>query len=167
MIPGLPTADSAAVLALLKQQQGLEQVVLYGSRAMGRHHSGSDVDLCLLAPSLHLEDLLLLGARLDDLLLPWRFDLQAQAPHRPLRIARAHRAGRGGLAFVALNSEPEAQAALHLPAGAAVTTPDQCTTAGINAHRCVIDVGGGVVEAELDQGRMVIAAIDVPALALA
>jgi len=76
MIPGLPAADSAAVLALLKQQQGLEQVVLYGSRAMGRYHSGSDVDLCLLAPSLHLEDLLLLGARLDDLLLPWRFDLQ-------------------------------------------------------------------------------------------
>ena len=76
MIPGLPAADSAAVLALLKQQQGLEQVVLYGSRAMGRHHRGSDVDLCLLAPSLHLEDLLLLGARLDDLLLPWRFDLQ-------------------------------------------------------------------------------------------
>ena len=76
MIPGLPAADSAAVLALLKQQQGLEQVVLYGSRAMSRHHSGSDVDLCLLAPSLDLEDLLLLGARLDDLLLPWRFDLQ-------------------------------------------------------------------------------------------
>ena len=45
MIPGLPDADSAAVLDLLKQQPGLEQVLLYGSRAMGRHHSGSDVDL--------------------------------------------------------------------------------------------------------------------------
>ena len=76
MIPGLPAADSAAVLALLKQQQGIDQVLLYGSRAMGRNHSGSDVDLCLVAPSLQLEDLLLLGARLDDLLLPWRFDLQ-------------------------------------------------------------------------------------------
>ena len=29
-----------------------------------------------MAPTLQLEDLLLLGARLDDLLLPWRFDLQ-------------------------------------------------------------------------------------------
>ena len=28
MIPGLPDADSAAVLALLKQQPGLEQVLL-------------------------------------------------------------------------------------------------------------------------------------------
>ena len=59
MIPGLPAANSEAVLALLKEQQGIDQVLLYGSRAMGRHHSGSDVDL------------LLLGARLDDLLLPW------------------------------------------------------------------------------------------------
>ena len=59
------------MLLLLMQQPGLEQVLLYGSRAMGRHHSGSDVDLCLVAPSLQLEDLLLLGARLDDLLLPW------------------------------------------------------------------------------------------------
>lgn len=78
MIPGLPPADSAAVLKLLKQQQGVEQVLLYGSRAMGRNHSGSDVDLCLVAPSLKLEDVLVLGAHLDDLLLPWRFDLQLQ-----------------------------------------------------------------------------------------
>ncbi len=78
MIPGLPPADSAAVLKLLKQQQGVEQVLLYGSRAMGRNHSGSDVDLCLVAPSLKLEDVLVLGAHLDDLLLPMRFDLQLQ-----------------------------------------------------------------------------------------
>ena len=94
MIPGLPDADSAAVLALLRQQPGLEQVLLYGSRAMGRHHSGSDVDLCLVAPSLQLEDLLLLGARLDDLLLPWRFDLQLH--HRidhPGLLAHIERVG--------------------------------------------------------------------------
>ena len=29
MIPGLPPADSAAVLKLLKQHQGVEQVLLY------------------------------------------------------------------------------------------------------------------------------------------
>ena len=65
-----------------------------GSRAMERHHSGSDVDLCLVAPSLPLEDLLLLGARLDDLLLPWRFDLQLQ--HRidhPGLLAHIERVG--------------------------------------------------------------------------
>ena len=35
----------------------MQTALLYGSRAMGRHHSGSDVDLCLVAPSLELEDL--------------------------------------------------------------------------------------------------------------
>ena len=53
----------------------------------------------------------------------------------------------------ALNLELEAQAALHLPAGAAVTTPNQRTAAGINAHRCAVDVVGGVVEAEFDPGK--------------
>lgn len=46
------------------------------ARVMDRHHGGSDVDLCLVVPSFELEDLLLLGARLDDLLLPCSFDLQ-------------------------------------------------------------------------------------------
>ena len=94
MIPGLPAADSAAVLTLLKQQQGIEQVLLYGSRAMGHNQSGSGVDLWLVASSLNLEDLLLLGARLDDLLLPWRFDLQLQ--HRidhPNLLAHIERVG--------------------------------------------------------------------------
>ena len=47
-----------------------------------------------MAPSLQLEDLLLLGARLDDLLLPWRFDLQLQ--HRidhPGLLAHIERVG--------------------------------------------------------------------------
>lgn len=35
---------------------------------MGRHRSGSDIDLCLEAPALGLGELLLLSAELDDLL---------------------------------------------------------------------------------------------------
>jgi len=93
-ISGSRDAVREAVLRqLLKQQKGIDQVLLYGSRAMGRNHSGSDVDLCLVAPSLNLEDLLL-GARLDDLLLPWRFDLQLQ--HRidhPNLLAHIERVG--------------------------------------------------------------------------
>ena len=76
MIPGLPAADSAAVLTLLRQQQGIDQVLLYGSRAMGRNHSGSDVDLCLGGPQP-----------------------PASTQDRPPQPACAHRAGRGGLAL--------------------------------------------------------------------
>jgi hypothetical protein len=33
--------------------------------------SASDIDLCLEAPAMGLEELLELGGELDDLLLPW------------------------------------------------------------------------------------------------
>jgi hypothetical protein len=38
---------------------------------MGRHHSGSDIDLCLEAPQLSHADRLRLMAAVDDLLLTW------------------------------------------------------------------------------------------------
>ncbi len=54
----------------------MQRVVLYGSRALGRQRSGSDVDLYLVAPGMTLAELLELGAVLEDLLLPWCIDLQ-------------------------------------------------------------------------------------------
>ena len=75
-IPGLPSEACDQVLAEIQKQTPVQRVVLYGSRALGRHRSGSDVDLCLTAPAMTLEQLLQLGAQLDDLLLPWSIDLQ-------------------------------------------------------------------------------------------
>ena len=75
-IAGLPQEATAQILALLAGRPAIQRVVLYGSRALGRQHSGSDVDLCLEAPEMGLAELLVLGAQLDDLLLPWRIDLQ-------------------------------------------------------------------------------------------
>ena len=75
-IAGLPPEACEQVLAEIRKHPEVKRVVLYGSRALGRHRSGSDVDLCLDAPDMTLKQLLNLGARLDDLLLPWRFDLQ-------------------------------------------------------------------------------------------
>ena len=75
-IAGLPEDATAQILALLAGRPAIQRVVLYGSRALGRQHSGSDVDLCLEAPEMGLAELLVLGAQLDDLLLPWRIDLQ-------------------------------------------------------------------------------------------
>jgi predicted nucleotidyltransferase len=64
-----PTASGAQCRARL------QEVWLYGSRAMGRHRPGSDIDLTLVAPGLsHQRRLRLMGA-LDELLLPWSIDL--------------------------------------------------------------------------------------------
>jgi uncharacterized protein len=75
-IPSLPAADSEQLLQTISALPQVQRIVLYGSRALGRQRSGSDVDLCLIAPGLSLGELLELGGRLDDLLLPWRIDLQ-------------------------------------------------------------------------------------------
>ena len=73
---GLPTEALDQILQLLEGESAVEGVILYGSRALGRQRPGSDLDLCLVAPSLGLGELLQLHARLDDLLLPWSIDLQ-------------------------------------------------------------------------------------------
>ena len=75
-IAGLPQESTERILALLAEHPSIQRVVLYGSRALGRQRSGSDIDLCLEAPDMGLAELLVLGAQLDDLLLSWRIDLQ-------------------------------------------------------------------------------------------
>jgi predicted nucleotidyltransferase len=74
-IPGLPEEASSRILALLRAEPAVHEVWLFGSRAMGRHRPGSDIDLTLVAPHLTHNDRLRLMAALDDLLLPWSIDL--------------------------------------------------------------------------------------------
>ena len=75
-IAGLPQDATARILERVRERPSIQRVVLYGSRALGRQRSGSDIDLCLDAPDMDLAELMVLGAQLDDLLLPWRIDLQ-------------------------------------------------------------------------------------------
>jgi predicted nucleotidyltransferase len=53
----------------------VERVFLFGSRARGRFHPGSDVDLALEGASIRLKTLLRISRMLDDLMLPIQFDL--------------------------------------------------------------------------------------------
>lgn len=53
----------------------VEQAILYGSRAVGRHRYNSDIDLTLLGPALNLKTPFKIEAELDDLLLPYKIDL--------------------------------------------------------------------------------------------
>ena len=95
MIPGIPKADSQRLLELIRSHPDVQKVVLYGSRALGRQRAGSDIDICLVAPSMALGELLELGAALDDLLLPWQIDLQVRhlITHEGL-LAHIERAGQ-------------------------------------------------------------------------
>ncbi len=46
-IPGIPAARLEQLENLWAGQPRLQAVWLFGSRAMGRHGPGSDIDLCL------------------------------------------------------------------------------------------------------------------------
>jgi nucleotidyltransferase substrate binding protein (TIGR01987 family) len=49
-IPGIPEQAQARLIQLLISNPELQAVWLFGSRAIGRHQHGSDIDLCLEAP---------------------------------------------------------------------------------------------------------------------
>jgi predicted nucleotidyltransferase len=50
-IPGIPVARQRLLEKLFATQPHLQSVWLFGSRAMGRHQPGSDLDLSLEAGS--------------------------------------------------------------------------------------------------------------------
>jgi predicted nucleotidyltransferase len=93
LIPGVPPEASTRLMALLTAEPAVQQVWLYGSRAMGRHRPGSDIDLTLVAPGLRYEDRLRLMGALDDLLLPWSLDLSL---HHELPDSLREHVGRVG-----------------------------------------------------------------------
>ncbi len=53
----------------------VERVVLYGSRAKGTNKPYSDVDIALVGDGLQTDELLRIAGEVDDLLLPFFFDI--------------------------------------------------------------------------------------------
>lgn len=73
---GLALQELSLLLEVFRNPPGLEQVLLYGSRAKGTHRPVSDIDLALTG----LDDELAVAAladALDELPLPYRFDVRA------------------------------------------------------------------------------------------
>jgi uncharacterized protein len=91
---GLPGTALQALTECFAPRTDIEQVWLYGSRALGRYRPNSDIDLCLQAPTLTLQGLWQLETQLDDLLLPWQIDLSVwhQLNH-PELMAHIQRVG--------------------------------------------------------------------------
>ena len=72
---GLSPAVIARLREVFARFPGVDKAVLYGSRAMGTHKTGSDIDLTLYGEKLTLEQLAVIASELDDLLLPYTIDL--------------------------------------------------------------------------------------------
>ncbi|MFL0724507.1 MAG: nucleotidyltransferase domain-containing protein [Prochlorococcus sp.] len=93
-IPGIPIEQQQRLGVLFAAETQLEEVWLFGSRAMGRHQDGSDIDCCLVGDQLGHSDRLRLMAAIDDLLLPWQVDLALRQELPQDLLAHLERVGR-------------------------------------------------------------------------
>ncbi len=72
---GIKSADWEKIIGEIAKCTRVARIVLFGSRAMGRHSAGSDIDLALFGKAISFEDVNAIYLRLDDLNLPYEFDL--------------------------------------------------------------------------------------------
>ena len=71
---GVSDANWQRIIKIFMQQSLVERVVLFGSRVKGNYRDGSDIDLCLYG-NIPLAQIYILQDLLDDLMLPYKFDL--------------------------------------------------------------------------------------------
>jgi len=72
---GLSESNINKMINVFKQSPEIEVALLYGSRAKGNYKPLSDVDMALKGKKLNLQILSRISLKLDDLLLPYQFDL--------------------------------------------------------------------------------------------
>ena len=72
---GLSSDSLKQICAIFEKYPSVDTVILYGSRAKGNFKNGSDIDLTLKGSQMNQETLNRIDNELDDLLLPWMFDL--------------------------------------------------------------------------------------------
>ena len=71
---GLTDTSWQAILQVLRQSSAIDKAVLFGSRAKGDFHPGSDIDIAVSGKYFMFEDLLSLKVRFDALDLLNRVD---------------------------------------------------------------------------------------------
>lgn len=72
---GLSERTLTEIRRILSDCAAVEKAVLYGSRAMGTHKPGSDIDITLIGPELTRDMLAQLAGQFDDSSLPYQMDL--------------------------------------------------------------------------------------------
>lgn len=92
---GLSAATVAKIHEVFGRHPEIERAVLYGSRAKGNFKNGSDIDLTLFGEKLDSKILGKLDGELDDMLLPYEFDISifSELTHQDL-IEHIKRVGK-------------------------------------------------------------------------
>ena len=72
---GLSEETLARIVDVLRAYPSVQKAILYGSRAKGNFKHGSDIDITLIGNEINLTILGKIEWEMDDLLLPYTFDL--------------------------------------------------------------------------------------------
>lgn len=72
---GLKDETIKQIHSVFKLFPQIDEVIIYGSRAKGNYRNGSDIDLTLSGTGINLDVVNRLSLELDDLLLPYTFDI--------------------------------------------------------------------------------------------
>lgn len=72
---GLPENTICQINDVFEQFPEIEQVILYGSRALNTYHQGSDIDLALIGNGINDNTIALINEKLDLLNTPYLFDI--------------------------------------------------------------------------------------------
>ena len=92
---GLKESVLDQISSVFEASGEVDEAILYGSRAKGCHKLGSDIDITLKGDALTLKELNRISLALDDLLLPYTFDLSIyQHIDDPDLLAHIERVGQ-------------------------------------------------------------------------
>jgi len=72
---GLEDIVTRDIINIFSAFSQVDEVILYGSRAKGNYRTGSDIDIAVKGRQLDLSLLNSISLQLDDLFLPFTFDL--------------------------------------------------------------------------------------------
>lgn len=100
---GLTDAQQEIIRAVLRRHEEVTDAKIFGSRAKGNFQPNSDIDLALWG-SLTVSAIAMIAGELDELPVPYTFDVQAYDAirHQPLR----EHIDRVGQKFYARADEP-------------------------------------------------------------
>ena len=69
---GLPDRTLNEIRQYFSIQKNIEKVLIYGSRAKGTYHNGSDIDFAIIGENLNISRI---HSDLDNLPTPYKFDV--------------------------------------------------------------------------------------------
>jgi len=73
--PGISSADLSVIIRIIGSFPAIEQARIFGSRAIGNHKPGSDIDICIFGVNLSYDTSLQLKSSFEETPLPYFFDI--------------------------------------------------------------------------------------------